>query len=206
MPITIQTMRGMWDLQNPKPAHVSGENIAMGLARISRFNGIADQADQYAGPGQRWTVLKHSILVGDILACRGFYEAVPYGYLHDAHEFVLGDKVTPIKQLLRLKMGDAFDHAWREITDAHDSAIFQSFGLKYPMPPEIKTGVKEADLVALAIERRDLLPNYGDEFWDLPEPDHTLSAHSYKKFGVGEFISRLWDSCPEYPSARGCGE
>ena len=191
--INIQVMRGMWNLENPNPEHVDARDIAEGLNNISRFNGVADTVNY------RWTVMKHSMLVGRILVIWRQEDAEPYGLLHDAHEFVLGDWMTPIKKLLRKRIGGAFDDVWGDITDAQDSAIYHAFGLEYPVPEKISAQVKSADLMALAIERRDLLPNYGDEYWDLPEPISFIHATDFLHLDARNFMHRLLGACLKIP-------
>ncbi|HCF1831058.1 TPA: phosphohydrolase, partial [Pseudomonas aeruginosa] len=71
--------------------------------------------------------------------------------LHDATEAYIGDMVRPLKELLP---------DFRQIEAVIWSAICERFDLDEQLPAE----VKRADLIALATERRDLMPFHQDEW------------------------------------------
>ena len=71
--------------------------------------------------------------------------------LHDAAEAYLGDMVKPLKVLLP---------AFSEIEDNVSRIIGKRFGVDLSHHPV----VKQADLIALATEKRDLMP-YSVEEW-----------------------------------------
>lgn len=125
-------------------ADVSIEDIAHHLAHICRFSGACSRF---------YSVAEHSLLVADILAYWGEPADVHLqGLMHDAPEYLLGDLSTPLKR----QMPD-----YRAIERRNWLAICEAFELEYTLHP----AVKRADLTALAIERRDLMPAH-PEAWD----------------------------------------
>lgn len=115
--------------------------IGWSLAHINRFTGHADRA---------YSVAEHSLLVADIAADRG---ASARGQLcalmHDAHECIVGDVATPIKHLLGT--------VWESLEDYHQSALLDSLNLLWDSKTTYAQIIKDADRIALATERRDLL-------------------------------------------------
>lgn len=77
------------------------------------------------------------------------------GLLHDAHEAYVGDMATPLKDLVP---------DYRAIEARAWEAVAMRFGLDPVLPP----CVKRADIIALATERRDLLPRDG-RVWQVLE-------------------------------------
>ena len=115
------------------------EDIAHGLAFQCRFNG---QTCQF------YSVAQHSLIVSSLVADELKFAAL----LHDAAEAYLGDMVKPLKILLP---------AFAQIEDQVTSLIAQEFKLDFGNYAPIKN----ADLIALATEKRDLMP-YSVEDWD----------------------------------------
>jgi hypothetical protein len=120
------------------PDDVSIADIAHHLAFLCRFTG----AVRYY-----WSVAQHSLLVHDLVARRRQtdYRLRLCALLHDATEAYLADVATPLKRALPeyLRLERA---AWAAIAE------------RFALPCEIPDEVHRADLVALAIERRDLMP------------------------------------------------
>lgn len=123
----------------PRIDKVAIEDIAHGLAFQCRFNG---QTCQF------YSVAQHSLIVSALVSDELKFVAL----LHDAAEAYLGDMVKPLKILL-----PAFAHIEDQVTDI----IAQEFGLDFGNYAPIKT----ADLIALATEKRDLMP-YSVEDWE----------------------------------------
>ena len=127
------------DLLDPSPLDVEIEDIAVGLARVARWNG------QTSGDWA-FSVAQHCLLVEGLLA--RFRKDVPitwrrFALLHDAPEYVIGDLITPFKNALS---GD-----YREIEQRLMQAIRQRFGLtRLPKPAE--NLIKRADRAAAYIE------------------------------------------------------
>jgi hypothetical protein len=141
------------DLLNPSPENILLQDIAYHLSKIERYNGACKFSV---------TVGLHSLMVADILPAK----FKPYGLLHDASEAYLGDVVGPLKDLLP---------GYQEIEGNLMRVILGKYGLRYPMPPE----VKEADKAVLAAEMRqangwhDLAAEIGQAapvvLYDLPQ-------------------------------------
>lgn len=126
-------------LLNPRIDDVVIEDIAHGLAYQCRFNG---QTRTF------YSVAQHSIIVAELVPAEQRLAAL----LHDAAEAYLGDMVKPLKLLLP---------EFSSIEFQVSSIIAAKFGLPGFDFPEIK----RADLIALATEKRDLMP-YSTESWE----------------------------------------
>lgn len=193
----IQTYHGRaFPILEPVPEHVDMGEVAESLAKLCRFNGHCQTF---------YSVAQHSVLVADILESSGAANPLTtdgsrlllYGLLHDAHEAYLGDFTTPVKQALGMAcpgMGTEL----KRIAAGIDAAIFTAAGLDSQMPEAVANLVHEADLVALATERRDLLSD-GPE-WHMTLPDampKRLRADAWPK-ALDAFTTRLrsltqWD-------------
>ncbi|MCA1941297.1 MAG: HD family hydrolase [Caenispirillum bisanense] len=139
------------NLLEPSPIDVEITDIALGLARNTRWNGqtIGDHA---------WSIAQHSDLVVDIM--RGFRPKPPpwvlmAGKLHDASEYVTHDLITPLKAVV----GDVF----REVEARLTEAIHIRFGVPARLDPEIKALIKKADQIAAATEAVQLAGFTADE-------------------------------------------
>lgn len=153
----VQTASGgRFNLYRPSPKEVCIRDIAEALAKTCRFNGHT----QYF-----YSVAQHSCLVTDLITS---VDALPYGLLHDAHEAYTGDLTTPVRNLLSMEAG--YD-IWEKINADINRVIHEAFGLKWPPHPTLAKLVKEADLVALATEKRDVMTD--GPLWEvrLPQPD-----------------------------------
>lgn len=152
----ITTTGAQIDLQAIAPGSISLLDIAHSLARLARWNGHT---------AQPYTVAEHSLLVVDILQRRyGVRSPVTLlaGLMHDAHEYLTGDLSTPMKQLI--------GPAWTREETRIQCAVLERFGLLDEFRHHHHT-IKSADLVALATERRDLLPPYSQ-----PMAEHAVPA------------------------------
>lgn len=141
----VQTVSGIpFDLLDPKPDMVRVEDIAHALSRIARFNGHTHS--------EPYSVAHHSMLVADLLASWGAPPAiVREGLLHDAAEAYYGDIVSPLKRAMVAGIcRDVSD--FEMVAERVDLVVRKTLGLN----PDQSHLVRRADLVALAIERRDL--------------------------------------------------
>lgn len=135
----ILTSTGRYfDFVNPTAAMIDIHDIAQGLSNICRFNG---QCKKF------YSVAQHSLLVSRIVP----EEFALLGLMHDAAEAYVGDVTAPLKRLLP-------DYKVIEAR-VHD-AIFA----RYELPAQLPACIKEADLIALATEQRDLMPPHDDEW------------------------------------------
>lgn len=128
------------------------ETIAHSLATINRFTGHA---------ARPYSVAEHSLLVCEII--ERTFGAHPLlllgGLLHDAHECVTNDLASPAKPVI--------GPGWAAFEDEWKAHFRSAFGLGALLPAWRKA-IKTADLLALATERRDLLPPGGPD-WALPQ-------------------------------------
>ncbi len=140
MNASIQLSNGLYfDFLDPDPDVLDIWTIANALAKICRFTGQL--------PGDAiYSVAQHSVIVSYLVPP----EDAMYGLMHDAAEALVGDVAAPLKQLLP---------AYKEIEHRAEYAVAVAFDLPTALPPT----VKRADLVALATEKRDLMPSH-------PEP------------------------------------
>lgn len=124
-------------------SRISALDIAHQLAQINRFNGAACRP---------YSVAEHSLLVAEIME-RHFgvrqSAALLAALLHDAHEIYCGDVTSPVKACL--------GYVWRELEDPLHAAVLHRYGV-LQAGREWASVIKTCDLIALATERRALLP------------------------------------------------
>ncbi len=118
---------------DPRIDDVHIEDIAHGLAFQCRFNG---QTRAF------YSVAQHSLLVASLVPSRLRLAAL----LHDAAEAYLGDMVKPLKQCF-----PAFS--------AMEAKVMAIIGKRFGVDTFTAAAIKRADLIALATEKRDLMPN-----------------------------------------------
>jgi hypothetical protein len=149
----------------PSPAEIEIRDIAAHLARLARFNGATRGF---------YSVAQHSVQVADLLPMTHDGALQLYGLLHDAHEAYLGDSTTPLKKARRALAGVKPDEADPDTRLAQrcQRTIHEALGLPEPDAEEQRL-VREADFLAFAIERRDLMPSPrpGVPDWDVNLPD-----------------------------------
>lgn len=133
----------------PRIDRVAIEDIAHGLAYQCRFNG---QTREF------YSVAQHSLIVASLVPAPLRLAAL----LHDAAEAYLGDMVKPLKVLL-----PEFSALEERVT----AIIADTFSIDF----SDYAPIKRADLIALATEKRDLMPHsverwaYLDEITALPD-------------------------------------
>lgn len=169
------------DLLDPRPDQIKWPAIADGLAKQVRYNG------QVSGT---YSVAQHCCLVSDLLPTDPTVRL--YGLLHDAHEAILGDIITPVKHALLSLGGNNAAQALKVIELRLDEAIYAA--AKIPPPTaEIAKQVKTADLAALKLENRDLrgpcLRDWGLD--QIPTPKHKKSKPWNWTKASDEFRERL---------------
>jgi hypothetical protein len=145
-------MSGQWivtangnelDLAYPKPAAMVLADVAHSLAQINRFTGHARRP---------YSVAEHSLLVLDIVEHLFAPASVHLrlaALMHDAHEAYTGDMATPTKRIV----GDQWDHFEHRI----ERTLRSAWGL-HTAAYDHRAAIKQADLIALATERAQLLP------------------------------------------------
>ena len=121
------------NLVDPSPLDIEIEDIAHGLARVNRWSG------QTTGDFGL-SVAQHSVLVLDQLL--RLHPRLPPELrlaclLHDAAEYVIGDLISPFKQLVAGQ--------YNTIEERLQHAIHQRFGLPHPLPKDWHSKIKQAD-------------------------------------------------------------
>ncbi|MFZ2268240.1 MAG: hypothetical protein WAV95_11750 [Azonexus sp.] len=155
-------------LTSPHIDDVAIEDIAHGLAYQCRFNG---QTREF------YSVAQHSLMVMQLVPVPLRLAAL----LHDAAEAYLGDMVKPLKNL------------FPEFS-AIESRVMQIIGQRFAVDLDHPDpAIKAADLIALATEKRDLMP-HSTEAWanlrdirPLPESIRPLSPPAAKAAFLDSF-------------------
>lgn len=142
----------------PDPAHIHIDDIAHALSNLCRFGGHVPF----------YSIAQHSVLVSRIVP----QQFALAGLLHDASEAYLGDVIRPLKRQL---------FVYRDIERQWEDVIARRFRLGGSMPHTCSAEVKLADLVALATERRDLLPfadpKQAPTAWEWVEDELAVEPH-----------------------------
>ncbi len=121
------------DILSPSPFDIEIEDIALGLSRVSRWNGQTTGKYPYS-------VAQHSILVEELFNIE--YPELDKKWnlaalLHDAPEYVIGDLITPFKY--------ALNNSYRFVEDNLIKAIYLRFGLPALLPRDIESKIKKID-------------------------------------------------------------
>lgn len=136
----IQTLGGPFFFFDPArhPETLAIEHVAKALSHVNRFTGQTFEP---------YSVAQHSVAVASVVwgRTKDKIKALQ-GLLHDSGEAFLGDVSSPLKAIL----GETYKGRER----AAMKAILDLHGVPYELAPE----VKEADLILLATEKRDLTP------------------------------------------------
>lgn len=128
------------NLLDPSPLDIEIEDIALGLARNTRWNGQTQGA-------HAWSVAQHSDFVVDIvrrLNPKAPADVLMAAKLHDASEYVTHDLITPLKAVV----GDVF----AEVEERLLQAIRLRFGLAASLSENVQALIKSADKIAAATE------------------------------------------------------
>lgn len=128
------------ELVDPYATEIRLSTIAHALANICRWGGHVRHF---------YSVASHSLHVSRLLEATHGIEGARVGLLHDAHEAYTGDIPAPLKEVL--------GSTWTKFEARWLSRVYDHFNL--PAPHELVwAACKRADLVALATERKALMP------------------------------------------------
>lgn len=132
------------DIIDPSPMDIEIEDIAHGLARVSRWNG--QTKGKYP-----LSVAQHSVIVEKLVQVNAPDLDQKWRLatlLHDAPEYVIGDMITPFKAVL--------GEQYRDIEANLEASVHIRFGLPAILPDYIKRIIKRADRMAAWLEATQL--------------------------------------------------
>lgn len=136
---SICTYHGTYfDFLNPQNSAIDIVDIAHALSNICRFAGHTSKF---------YSVAEHSVHVSYLVPPELALDAL----MHDAAEAYIGDVSSPLKALLP---------EYKSIERKIEHVIRRHFRLSLTLD----TLVKQADMIMLATERRDLMPDLGDSW------------------------------------------
>lgn len=151
------------------PAAMTVQEVAHALSKLCRFTG---QCREF------YSVAQHAVLVSRLAPPEFAWEALH----HDDGEAVMGDMTSPLKRLIP---------EYKVIEHRCERAILAGFGIDADnMPP----AVKQADLVALRTEQRDLMASR--EVWTDMHGIHPDARRIIPvPPGIAEqmFLDRYWE-------------
>lgn len=133
------------DLACPDATGLPADDVARALAYQPRWCGATREF---------YSVAEHSVMVSQLVPAHLAYHAL----WHDAIEFVTGDWPSPLKVYL------GREELNRKL-EPIEAALARRFGFERGFAE-----IKQADLVAMATEVRDLLPDAWLDWGHLPAP------------------------------------
>lgn len=179
----MQTLGGYThEILNPEVEMITLYGLSTSLSRICRFSG-------HTVPF--YSVATHSLLVEDLVKDPDLKLAA---LLHDAHEayWGFGDPVATAK-----RANPSVKVFLDQLAMVYDTCIADKFSLNVSKFRDPK--IREADLIACATERRDLMVPT-DKVWDLlegaePCPHHNARMHVgwAMERVANTFLSRLME-------------
>jgi len=150
------------DLLDPTPVDIEIGDIAHCLAFVARWNGQTRGDFAYS-------VAEHSLLVEALFARLKPRWPVKWrlaALLHDAHEYVIGDMISPVKA--------AVGPGYGALDDRLAAAIHLRFGLPAILPKTVKATIKKADEISAWLEATQLAgfaPQEADRLFLRPDPN-----------------------------------
>ena len=153
------------DILSPSPFDIEIEDIALGLSRVTRWNG------QTTG-NYPYSVAQHSMLVEECFNIE--YPSLDKKWnlaalLHDAPEYVIGDLITPFKY--------ALNNSYRYVEDNLMKAIYLRFGLPALLPKNIESKIKKIDKALAWFEAIDLAGYKEKEALQIIKKPNLISKH-----------------------------
>jgi uncharacterized protein len=132
------------DLAKPRLSAIAPLDIAWALAQTNRFTGHALRP---------YSVAEHSLLVCEIAEVQFGLDvhAQLAALTHDAHEAYVGDLCTPAKA--------AIGQPWHNFESLVELAVHCALQTSVAAH-QFAIQIKAADLIALATEKRDLMPRH----------------------------------------------
>ena len=172
---TILTATGhSFNLLEPNVSAINIADIAHSLAHLCRFTGHTKAF---------YSVAEHSYHCSYLVPPQDALCAL----LHDATEAYLGDVASPLKRLLPdYKVLE--ERAWFAIATC------------YLLPLEMPSTVKEADMLMLRTERRDLMPHTNEVWADIEgvAPASFTITPLHPEVAKYKFLSRFVELWPHH--------
>jgi hypothetical protein len=175
---TLQTLKGRtFDLLCPTAEMIDPDEICIVLSRLPRFGGHTFEP---------YFVAQHSLLVESLVDDPVLKLAALF---HDAHEVYsgFGDVQSPAKRI---------PGVWEFLCDIA-SPIDDAIAVRFGFHPEDfgRCDLANADMIALATERRDLLAVADDpSIWGpLPEPAKDMIVVLSSRQAEDAFRKRLYE-------------
>lgn len=140
---TVATLTGIVDLSAPEPAMFSLEAMAHQLSQLNRYCGALELP---------FSVAQHSVLTLEIFRRRNPDLPGIHALLHDGPEYVLGDIIRPVQELI-----DSTFPGFRKWWNAEQGVFLSMIRTRFEIPAPtmaINAAVHEADEIALATEWR----------------------------------------------------
>lgn len=168
--------------------HLAGYDMAHNTYRVPTLAHHIAQINRYTGAARRpYSVAEHSLLCADIAHDAGLPTAVQLACLvHDLHEAITGGVGSPLKA--------ALGEAWHHIEATHERALRRALGLQSIFAGHRST-IKTIDLIALATERRDLMPwsiDASDPWPVLDTPGQRIAPHEQASLTTPWREQRHW--------------
>jgi len=152
---------------DPRPDEIEIDDIAIALSRICRFGGHTTTF---------YSVAEHSILVSLLVPDEHRLTAL----LHDATEAYIGDMIRPLKSQIP-QFSEIENNLWGAIAE------------RFSLPVEMPSCVKEADVLSLAIEKRDVMAEpIGVDWGTLPSAPNISTSWSLRAGSAKEFLLHFY--------------
>ncbi len=155
------------DILSPSPLDIEIKDIALGLSRVTRWNGQTTGKHPYS-------VAQHSVLVEELFS-KEYPDLDPKwnlaALLHDSPEYVIGDLITPFKY--------ALNNSYRFVEESLMKAIYLRFGLPALPPKHIETKIKRIDKALAWFEAIDLAGYKEEEASQIIKKPNLNSKHQF---------------------------
>jgi 5'-deoxynucleotidase YfbR-like HD superfamily hydrolase len=202
-----------FQLLDPDPHVIRLRDIGVALSREGRFANHTCVATGVVEPP--YSVAQHSVLVASLMPPKASAFEMLMAALHDAHEYVTGDITSPMQDALGELIRQRFDVAFNPVKALQQRvqvAVEAAAGLTERLlycPAdefgELERKVKKADLLALAVEKRDFMATPLRDWPALPPcshvPTQTLMTPSAARGAFIDLVTRLIDEAGVKPLA-----
>lgn len=153
--------------------------IAHSLAQTNRYTGHASRP---------YSVAEHSLFVAMQAEVDGYgTDVVLAALMHDAHECITGDASSPLKQ--------ALGKTWHQFEWMHQRHLLEKYELLDTFTQH-QEAIKRWDLIALATERRDLMPFNPDLHrpWPVIDTPGQVIAPANVSLNTTQRVLNTWDT------------